>query len=57
MPYPKAQIHKGIWEPLAEMVRLRCLHAVQILARGLCCFICSYFTPVLGPEKEMAEGA
>lgn len=56
MLYPKAQIPTGIWEPPAERVKLRCLHAMQILAWGLCCFICSCFTPDLGLVREMAEG-
>lgn len=30
--YPKAQIPTGIWETPAEMVKLKCLHAMQILA-------------------------
>lgn len=54
--YPEAQIPIGIWKPPAETVKLKCLHAMQILAWGLYCFIHSCFTPDLGQESKMAEG-
>lgn len=56
MLYPKAQIPMGIWEPPGT-VKLRCLHAMQILAWGFCCFIHSCFTSDLGLMSEMAERA